>query len=159
MDQATTTTIEPRTEEAIALVDAGLAPADNRKCIAVIEAVERCRRRLEAARAEHGDAACYADLPRNPAQRRADAFWRMSQDVAGARGSTAADLVHNVVWSSETFEAILASLATGESPRLNLRTHHCSTVDGVPLEPTEAASTVFVAKVRRTARPDGTEID
>ena len=108
----------------------------------------------------HGDDACYADLPRDPAQRRADALWQMAQDAAGAPGSAAADVVHNVVWSSESFEAMLASLATGESPRLDPRTHRCSTVDGIALEPTEAASTVFVARMRRVVTDAaGTVID
>ncbi len=114
----------------------------------------------EKARAEHGDDACYADLPRDPAQRRADAFWQMAQDAAGAPGSPATDLVHDIVWSSESFEAMLASLATGESPRFDPRTHCCSTIDGISLEPTEAASTVFVAKMRRVVTDAaGTVID
>jgi len=44
----------------------------------------------EKARAEHGDDACYADLPRSQAQRRADALWRAHQPPATAPNCAAA---------------------------------------------------------------------
>ncbi len=114
----------------------------------------------DKARAEHGDRACEAQLARTPAQRRADALWQMSQDAANSPGSAATGVVHNVVWSSESYEAMLASLDTGESPRLDPLAHRCSTVDGVPLEPSEAAAHSLTANMRRVVvDAKGTVID
>jgi hypothetical protein len=103
----------------------------------------------EKARAENGDDACEGDLARTPAQRRADALWQLAQDAANAPGSAARGVVHNIVWSAESYEAMLASFDAGQSPQLDPLTHRCSTIDGVPLEPTEAAAHSVTAKMRR----------
>ena len=47
-------------------------------------------------------------------------------------------MVHNIVWSAETYEAMLESLDTGTLPDPDPATHRCETLDGVPLDPTEA---------------------
>lgn len=104
----------------------------------------------EKARAEHGDAATAVHLPRTEAQRRADALWQVFQDAAKADGSACGvDFVHNIVWDHATFEEMLRRLA-GEPPQpLDATAAVCRTIDGVPLEPTEAAANALVSKMRR----------
>ena len=71
------------------------------------------------ARAKHGDAATLADLGRTDAQRRADALARIFDDAAGAPpGTTAPKIVHNIVWSADTYLA-LAGLLGADADRLD----------------------------------------
>jgi hypothetical protein len=104
----------------------------------------------EKARAEHGDEATAAHLPRTEGQRRADALWQVFQDAAAADGSACGvEFVHNVVWNDVTFEEMLRRLG-GEHPQpLDPADVVCRTVDGVPLEPMEAAANALVTKTRR----------
>ncbi|MDH3754640.1 MAG: HNH endonuclease [Acidimicrobiia bacterium] len=115
----------------------------------------------EKARADHGDDACLAHLPRTPAQRRADALWQIFQDAASTSpDATAPAVVHNIVWSAETYEAMLSAMETDSSPELEADTHRCSTIDGVPLDPTEAVAASLGAHVRRVITDSaGTVID
>ncbi len=103
----------------------------------------------EKARAEWGDDATVAHLPRTPAQRRADAFWQLVHDGASAPGSAAAGFVHNIVWDAHSYQQMLDSMSTGEPAQLDPGAHRCSTIDGVPLEPAEAAAASLTAHVRR----------
>ena len=86
----------------------------------------------EKARADKGDAATAADLPRTVQQRRADALWQIFQDAAAAEhGAVPPGFCHNIVWSPETFEEMLRRI-DGEDPEpLDPDTHRCETVDGV----------------------------
>lgn len=104
----------------------------------------------EKARAEHGDDAVEAHLARTDAQRRADALWQVFQDAASAEGTPCGvDVCHNIVWNEGTFEEMLRRLG-GETPRrLDPAEVVCRTLDGVPLEPMEAAANALVSKVRR----------
>ena len=104
----------------------------------------------EKARAEKGDAATAADLPRTAQQRRADALWQIFEDAAAAEhGAVPPGFCHNIVWSPETFEEMLRRI-DGEDPEpLDPDTHRCETVDGVQLEPTEAMTNALVNTVRR----------
>jgi len=104
----------------------------------------------EKARAEFGDAATAADLPRIESQRRADALWRVFQDAAAAPGGACpVGFVHNIVWDHATFEEMLRRLA-GEAPEpLDPGRVTCRTIDGAPLEPTEAAANALVSMMRR----------
>ena len=104
----------------------------------------------EKARAEHGDDACFADLPRTDAQRRADALWQIFQDAAAnGHGAVPPRFVHNIVWDAASFEEMLARIDGSEPHPLDPDTHRCSTIDGVPLEPTEAVVSSLVSMVRR----------
>ncbi len=120
------------------------------------------------ARAKHGDAATLADLRRTDAQRRADALERIFADAAGAPpGTTAPKIVHNIVWSADTYLA-LAGLLGADADRLDPHwsanptdpgaqrnlwcdpdTYRCSTLDGVPLDPIEQFFSSLVNHVRR----------
>jgi hypothetical protein len=104
----------------------------------------------EKAKAEHGDEATANHLPRTEAQRRADALWQVFADAAKADGSASpVDFVHNVVWSHTTFEEMLRRLAGEEPQHLDPADVRCHTLDGVPLEPLEAAANALVSKMRR----------
>ena len=104
----------------------------------------------DKARAEHGDDAHTGHLPRSEAQRRADALWRIFQDAAAAEASpVGVDFVHHVVWDAATFEETLRRLS-GEQPRpFDPESSTCRTIDGVPLEPTEAGANALVSHFRR----------
>ena len=65
----------------------------------------------EKARAEHGNDATSAHLPRTIQQRRADALWQIFIDAAANPNSAVPpDFVHNVVWDADTFEHITSQL-------------------------------------------------
>jgi len=114
----------------------------------------------EKARAEHGDDANTSHLPRSEQQRRADALWQLFQDAAGAGTSAVPpEWVHTVVWDSETYEAMVATL-DGEDAHLDPCAVTCETVDGNPLDPCEAAAHSLLHKVRRAVvDAAGTVID
>jgi hypothetical protein len=109
----------------------------------------------EKARATHGDVATEADLPRSEAQRRADALWQVFHDAAGADGTAApAYFVHDIVWDADSYETMLTALDperhdTLRSLDLNVDSYRCETIDGIRLEPLEAAAASLVAKMRR----------
>ena len=109
----------------------------------------------EKARAEHGDAACEADLARTARQRRADALAQIFRDAAASpEGAVPARFMHNIVWSASTFEAMVGALATNDrsgsaGPPLDLDDHRCSTIDGTPVDPTEAIVNALLNQVRR----------
>ncbi len=104
----------------------------------------------EKARAEHGEKACEAHLPRSGAQRRADALWQLFQDAAKSEGSAVpVGWVHNIVWSADAYEAMLARLDGADPQPVDVDTYKCQTIDGTPLEPLEAAAGSLVNKVRR----------
>ena len=132
----------------------------------------------EKARAEHGDNATQDHLPRSIQQRRADAMWQVFIDAAANPNSAVPpDFVHNIMWDPETFEQ-LATKVLGEDAGIDVsgnNTGHepafgdisdpcaeaslfdgidpdamiCSTIDGVPLEPTEMMINALVSKIRR----------
>jgi hypothetical protein len=114
----------------------------------------------EKARAEHGDDANVSHLPRTEQQRRADALWQLFHDAAAAETSAVPpEWVHTVVWDSQTYEAMVASL-DGEDAHLDPRSVTCETLDGNPLDPYEAAAHSLLQKVRRAVvNATGTVID
>ena len=104
----------------------------------------------EKARAEHGDTATQDHLPRTGAQRRADALWQIFQDAAdNEHGATPVSWVHNILWTNETFEEHLNRLLGGNPQPVDPDLYRCETLNGVPLDPTEAAASAFMSKVRR----------
>ncbi len=100
--------------------------------------------------AEHGSAACVALMPRTEAQRRADAFEQMCVDAAGADGSAVPPgFCHKIVWHAETFEEFLRRFAGAAARPMNPDTYRCETLNGQPLDPTEAAANALVSSFRR----------
>ncbi len=120
------------------------------------------------ARNRLGDAATVSNLKRTDAQRRADALERIFNDAAGApRDTSRPPIVHNIVWSSDTYLA-LADLLGADAAALDTHwsatltdpkaqraqwcdpdTYRCSTLDGVPLEPVEQFFSSLANEVRR----------
>lgn len=115
----------------------------------------------EKARAEHGDDATVDDLPRTAAQRRADALWKIFQDAASVPpDSKAPRFVHNIIWDAKGYEQMLGELDGRVRRPLDADTFRCSTVDGVPLPPTEAVLSSLVHEIRRVVvDAAGTVID
>ena len=104
----------------------------------------------EKARDRFGDEATVDDLPRTDAQRRADALYQIFVDAASiAPGSKKPRFVHNIVWDHTTYEQMLAELDGRPRQTLDPETYRCSTIDGVPLAPTEAILNSLVSEFRR----------
>jgi len=104
----------------------------------------------EKARAEHGEEASAADLPRTPAQRSADALWQVFQDAAANSNSAApVNFVHNIVWDAQGYEQVLSRLAGAETGPIDFAGFRCSTIDGVAVDPSEAAANSLVESMRR----------
>jgi hypothetical protein len=104
----------------------------------------------EKARAEHGEDASAHHLPRTPQQRRADALWQLFFDAASSPvGATPPKYVHNIVWDADTFDEMARRMAGAGPQPLDVDTFRCETLDGVPVDPTEAIANAFVSEVRR----------
>ena len=115
----------------------------------------------EKARAEHGDDACDAHLPRSSDQRSADALWQVFQDAASADGTCVPpDFCHDIVWSHDAYEAMLRRLDGEAAAPLDPETFRCETLTGTSVEPYEAAAHSLVSSVRRViVDAAGTVID
>ena len=110
------------------------------------------------ARAEHGEAATTAHLPRTDAQRRFDALFAIFQKAASARADAegGSRIVTNLVIDQDTFERIAAILAGGtvEAPdplysAFPAKKYRCSSLDGEPVEATEAVAQALIGHIRR----------
>ncbi len=102
------------------------------------------------AKAEHGDRACFGDLERTDAQRRADALCQIFRDAASSpHGAGPPGYVHNIVWDKHAYEEMLSRLDGNDPQPLDPDTYRCSTLDGTPLEPLEAATNSLRYQVRR----------
>ena len=115
-----------------------------------------------AARDQHGEEATASDLERTPQQRRADAFAAMCEHAAATpEGGKAGGVVTNIVIDHKTFQSILLLLATAKAGEAaDVDSYRCSTVDGHPLEPTEAVTAAICGEFRRIVTgPDSTVID
>ncbi len=115
----------------------------------------------EKARAEHGDDACDADLPRTNDQRSADALWQVFQDAASADNTCVPpDFCHDIIWSADAYEAMVRRLDGDAASPLNIETYRCETSTGIAVEPFEAAALSLVTGVRRVVvDAAGTVID
>lgn len=95
-----------------------------------------------------------ADLPRTPAQRRADALVAVFTAAAGRLPSGIEPLV-NIVIDAATFEAALDAIATGDPlPPLagtpaTLRHRRCHSTAGHPIDPIDAATAAITGHARR----------
>ncbi len=123
----------------------------------------------DKARAEHGDAATPADLPRTDAQRRFDALERIFGQAATARADAPGGsvVVTNIVIDHRTFERMLARLAGLDPAPVDdalsvfpTTGYRCSTMDGRPVEATAAVAHALVGHVRRVVvGADGVVVD
>ncbi len=112
-----------------------------------------------AARAEHGDSTCAADLERTEAQRWADALARMADLAASADPEAkGAGSEHVIVWDADTYQSTVHRV-TCTDPACDAEAHtsnrwydpatyRCETIDGDPLEPVEAVLDSFHHHVR-----------
>jgi hypothetical protein len=90
------------------------------------------------------------DLDRTDAQRRADALVKIFRDAAGSlAGTIAPGWVHNIHWSAQAYEEMLAAMDADRQPRFDPETFMCRTDDGHDVDPTEAAANSLLHKVRR----------
>ncbi len=113
----------------------------------------------EKARAEHGDQARGAHLPRTAAQRRADALWQLFQDAAKSEGwAVPVGWVHNIIWSADAYEEMLRRLDGAHPEPVEVDDYRCETIDGTPLEPLEAAAGSLVGRVRRVIVDAASEV-
>ena len=132
------------------------------------------------ARARVGDGATITDLARTPGQRRMDAAARIFAEAAGAGGVAGTGVETSLVMDQPTFERNLARITgidPGPDPRVRTwfdEPDHdrspedadpgvgfrCSTLDGTPIDPTEATWATLVGHVRRVVvRRDGVVLD
>ena len=117
----------------------------------------------DKARAEHGDAATAADLPRTDAQRRYDALFEIFQRAAAHHASSdgGSQIVTDIVIDQTTYEHLAHQLTHTDhgvsSPQtpdparspFPARGFRCSTLDGNPIEPTEAVAHSLLGHIRR----------
>lgn len=112
----------------------------------------------DKARAEKGDQATASDLPRTNAQRRFDALFEIFQRAAAhhATGGGGSLIVTNIVIDQDTFERLAARLAGWDPDPLAqalspfpTQSYRCSTLDGRPVEATEAVAHALVGDIRR----------
>ncbi len=106
----------------------------------------------DKAKIDHGDATTKADLERTDGQRRFDALYAIFQRAAAAEpGGKAPEVVTNLVIDDATYERTLIALTTGTRPDADPddESYRCSTLDGHPIEATEAVAASLLGKLRR----------
>jgi hypothetical protein len=97
-----------------------------------------------------GDGITKHDLQRTDAQRRADALVQVFRDAAAGDGTAVPPgWVHNIHWSAQAYEEMLAAMDVDRAPRFDPDTFMCRTEDGHDVDPTEAAVNSLLHKVRR----------
>ena len=91
-----------------------------------------------------------ADLARTDAHRRSDAWTQMCADAAASDATfAAATFRHNIVYSQPTYEEMARRFAGAKPRPFDFDTYRCETIDGHPLDPTEAFANSLVNKIRR----------
>jgi len=112
-----------------------------------------------AAKAQHGDSACAADLGRTEAQRWADALVRMAEMAASADpDAKGPGSEHVILWDADSYLSTVHRVTctdpqcTAEAHANNRwydpATYRCETIDGNPLEPVAAVLDSFHHLVR-----------
>ncbi len=102
--------------------------------------------------AQHGDATCATDLARTDSQRRFDALAQIFEAAAtGEPGGVTPQLVTNIVMDWATYQRELRRLtgAPVDPADPNDDSYKCSTIDGHPIDPTEATAASLTSLVRR----------
>ncbi len=104
----------------------------------------------EKAKADKGTEAAASDLARTAAQRRADALWQIFQDAAhNPNSAVPVGFCHNLVWNEEGYEQMLARVVGADPSPIDPDTFRCTTIDGIPVNPYEAAANSLVEHMRR----------
>jgi hypothetical protein len=113
----------------------------------------------EATKSKHGDAACFALMPRTDAQRGFDAFKRMSIDAASTPpGAQRPEPTLNIVMDVNTFERTLATLGLAREAGVDnqptpddvpIDKWRSETIDGTLINPVEAVLAALHGHVRR----------
>ena len=103
--------------------------------------------------AEHGAAACLALLPRSARQRRADAMVAIftAAATAGIDGNPI-QINLNLIMDEDQYEQRLANAIDGTPVDIDpatVRERHCSTTDGVAVDPRTIVALSVLAHVRR----------
>jgi len=102
------------------------------------------------AKARVGDNVSMADLCRTNAQRKADAFVQICADaLANKDGMAPVTMTHGVLWAQSTHEEMARRWAGAKPRPFDVDDYKCETVDGDPLDPTEAFAHSIVNKIRR----------
>lgn len=119
------------------------------------------------ARIDHGDDATVEDLARTDGQRRFDALFEIFQRAATAQAGAGggSQVVTDIVIDHATFERHLRRLAGADPGPVEVHLgsdrdgvgdgvgdtvgYRCSTIDGHPVDPTEAVAAALVGHVRR----------
>ncbi len=111
----------------------------------------------EKARAEHGDNATEAHLPRTIQQRRADALWQIFIDAAGNPNSAVpADFVHNMMWHPTTFEDMAKQFfGEGEDTSAENDTGNVEGDDDEPVTPADCVAADTKVSHAGSPAPDG----
>ena len=97
-----------------------------------------------------GDSVCEADLARTHAQRKADALVQIFADAAAnTNGMAPVGFTHNIVMSASVFEEMARRFAGARPRQFDPDDYRCETIDGDPLDPTEAFANSVLNKIRR----------
>ena len=100
--------------------------------------------------ARHGDAACYALMPRSDAQRRFDALYAIFERAATVEpGAKAAIPLVNFVIDVPTLERLLNAHRRHRTPPADPRQRRCETVAGIPIPPGDVVAAMIWGQVRR----------
>ncbi|MGZ0229230.1 MAG: DUF222 domain-containing protein [Acidimicrobiales bacterium] len=104
----------------------------------------------DSAQMIHGIDTRKEHLARTNSQRRADAVDHIFALAANnLTGTSTVGFVHNIVWSSDTYEAMLVAAGANQRPIFDPKTFRCETIDGVLLDPSEAFINSLTASFRR----------
>ena len=102
------------------------------------------------AKARVGDTVCMADLCRTPAQRRSDAWVQITADAAAnTDGMAPLTITHGIEWSASTYEEMARRFAGAAPQPFDVDDYKCESINGHPLDPTEAFANSIVNKIRR----------
>lgn len=102
------------------------------------------------AKARVGDGVCMTDLCRTHAQRKADAWVQICADAAANEGGMSpVSIDHSILWTASAFEEMARRFAGGEPRPFDVDDFRCETVDGHPLDPTEAFANSVLNQIRR----------
>ena len=69
--------------------------------------------------------------------------------AANPKSSARGKIVHNIVWEAGTYEEMIRRYAGADPAPLDPDTYRCSTIDGDPINPTEAFIDSLTGAIRR----------
>lgn len=106
-----------------------------------------------AAQLIHGDDTCHAVLARTHEQRLADALCQIAADARNSdKPSAPVKRVHNIVWSAETYEALLRRWVDAPARLLDPDRYAITDLDGHPLVAASAFADSLTSSLRRVVQ-------